>query len=200
MSTDLDFLDLDADRQSRAAAREGRGQGLPVRVGGETIAVLPAELPLDVLSPLREIDEDLALMLRSVMQATQGTGQTATEATNLVIDLLVANPHLPTKVLDTAVQISKNLLTDAGYERFMAARPSREDIAFVAKGVFRFYGLSLGEASASSDSSGDGGGTSKPTSPTTTPDSTPEGSTSTPDAQPTPTTPPTEGGQRPLAS
>jgi hypothetical protein len=203
MSTDpdtLELLDLDADRQSRAAAREGRGVTLPIRMGGETIAELPSELPIDVLAPLREIDEDLALMLRSVMQASQATdAQSAAQSTNLVIDLLVSNPSLPTTLLDTARAIGVNLLGQDGYDKFWAARPTREDIAALAKGVFRFYGLTLGEVSEPSGSSESGGETSNTTSNATS-ESTPEGSTTTQDAPQTPETQQTPDGQRPLAS
>lgn len=201
MSDDLDILDLDADRASRAAQREGKGASLPIRFGGEKIADLPVELPLDVLLPLREIDEDLALMFRTVMQmASQQTGEASRmDATNLVVDLLVSNPNLPTVMLDTAAQIGRNLLTVEGYDKFIAQRPSREDIGALIKGVFRYYGVSLGEASAPSDSSDSGGATSNTTSSSTS-DSTPEVSGPTPDAPQTPQTPTTGDGQQPMAS
>jgi hypothetical protein len=52
------MLDLDQARRERAearksaaAAQEGRGDTLVIQFGGEQIAVLEPELPLDVLSP-----------------------------------------------------------------------------------------------------------------------------------------------------
>lgn len=182
-------IDLDAERKQRAAAREGRGDGLPVRIGGEVIATLPVELPIDVLEPLRSLDSDLTLILRSAMQAVKGGDRNAQiEAGELVIDVLAANPALPVQVLDTVTEVAKNLLTGPGFTALMAARPSREDIAAFAKGVFRFYGVSLGESSAPNDSSEGSGETSSTTSGPTS-ESTPE--TSTPPVAPsTPTVAP----------
>lgn len=199
MTTDLeqldDLLDLDADRQSRAAAREGRNKPMRIRFGGEQIAALPVEMPLDVLSPLREIDDDLALMVRAVMQAMRAQGEDVTsmaQATELVVDLLVSNPNLPTTLLNVAAKVGRGLLGDQGYEKYMAQRPSREDIGALVKGVFKFYGLTLGESSAPSDSPGDGGATSNTTSDQNS-ESTPAASTQTP------ATPP-QDGQQPMAS
>jgi hypothetical protein len=179
-----DTLDLDALREQRAAAREGRGRGLPIVIGGETITVLPSEFPLDVLTPLKAIDEDLALMLRSALHAVQGGDQQAKwDATNLVIDILASNPRLPLSIIEVIVQIGHNLFDHGdysdGFDRLIAARPSREDIAALTKGIFGFYGVSLGEALGSSASPNGGGPTSKPISSTTT-TSTPEESTPTP--------------------
>ena len=83
--------------------------------------------------------------------------------------------------LDTFRQVAANLLTEDGLAALLANRPSGQDVAFLIKGVFRFYGVTLGEASPSSDSStGDSGGTSSGTSSTTS-DSTPATSGPTPE-------------------
>lgn len=173
-------IDLDAERKTRAAQREGKRQELPIRLGGQTIAVLPVELPIDVLEPLRTLDADLTLILRSAMGAARSDDPNARwESSELVVDVLAANPALPVTVLDTLSRIATNLLTAEGYQALMAQRPSPEDLAALTKGVFRFYGVSLGESSAPSDSSTDSGGTSNTTSESIS-GSTPETSTPTP--------------------
>jgi hypothetical protein len=169
-------LDLDQMRESRAAQREGQKASLPIRIGGQVIATLEPELPLSVITPLREIDDTIALVIRQAMTlATNKEAGAKWEASSLVIDMLAATPDLPVKVVEVIDKISRNLLGDSGVEQFMAARPSLPDIAALAKGILAYYGVSLGEASPSSDSSTDGGGTS-PTTSDTNSDSTPEAS------------------------
>lgn len=175
----LEVLDLDADRQRRAAEREGRGDTLPIKVGGQVVATLPPELPIDVLTPLRDIDEDIALLLSTVMRTATAEGRTQQQAlwetTGIVVDMLVSNPRLPVTVLDVIQKIAARLLTEEGFAALMAARPSREDLGFLAKHIFLFYGVSLGEASRPPDSSPNGGPTSSTTSSSTS-GSTPEDS------------------------
>lgn len=168
-------IDLDKERAARAAAREAKGQEFPIRLGGQVVATLPAELPLDALAPLRDLDSDITLLLRTAMRAARGgtEGQERWEATELVVDLLAANPALPLAVIDTVTAITRNLVGDDGYAALVEARLSREDVAALAKGVFRFYGLSLGESSAPS-ASPEGSGTTSPGTSSTTSDSTPE--------------------------
>lgn len=182
MSDDDLVLDLDANRKQRAAEREGKKQDLPIRLGGEVIAILPVELPVDVLAPLRELDGDITLILREAMNSARhgATDEAKWNTTELVVDVLASNPALPVQALDVIVKVGKNLLTEEGFDRLVASRPSQQDYAFLVKGVFRFYGLTLGEASPSSDSSTDSGGTSNGTSSTTS-DSTPEPSGTAPE-------------------
>lgn len=181
MSDDALVIDLDRERKTRAAAREGRKQAMPIRIGGEDIATLPVELPVDVLAPLRDLDESITLLLRSAMQAQKAQNpQARWEASELVVDLLAATPTLPLDVINVLQQIGANLLGEDGLAKLLAARPSAEDYAALAKGVFRFYGVTLGEVSPSSDSSTDSGRTSRPISSGTTPASTPGESTETP--------------------
>lgn len=177
MSNALEGIDLDAERETRAAAREGRNEGAPIYFGGKIITTLPVELPIDVFAPLTKIDEALMLLLREAMQAATGSdSERKWEATSLVVDLLAATPRLPTTVLEVAKGIGENLLGAEGFALFMAERPSREDIGALIKAVFRFYGVSLGEALPSSDSSEIGGGTSNTTSEQNSTDSMPEAS------------------------
>lgn len=179
---DLDVIDLDAERALRAAQREGKRKPVPIRVGGETIAVLPVELPLDVIEPLRSLDSDITLVLRYAVQAYQGQGQQRMDAAETVVDLLASNPNLPVNVLDAITMIARNLLGNEGFEKFKASRPSGNDIVALAKGVLRFYGVSLGESLPPSDSSTPAGEISNTTSEPT--------SASTPETSgPTPTTP-----------
>lgn len=174
-------LDLDAERESRAAEREGKGIGLPVKIGGRVIATLPPELPLDVLTPLRSLDSDITLLLRQVVASARPGGENADRwaSTELVVDLLAANPQLPVRLLDVIGEVSTALFGEEGHAALLTSRLSAQDVGALAKGVFRFYGLTLGEASPSSDSSENSGGTSPGTSGTTS-GSTPEGSGSDP--------------------
>lgn len=170
----IDVIDLDAERNARAAAREGRGEALPIRFGGAVVATLPVELPIDVFAPVRTLDESLTMVLRSAMQAFKAeTQERRVDQTEMVIDLLAANPDMPVAVLDAIKQIAVNLLAQSGYDALMAARPTGQDIAALLKGVFRFYGVSLGEALPPSGSSTNDGETSNTTSGSTS-DSTSE--------------------------
>jgi hypothetical protein len=182
MTETFQGIDLDQERTVRAAEREGANEPWPIRFGGQIVAVLPVELPLSVIAPLREIDDTIALVLRQAMAlATNNDAASKWEASELVVDMLASSPDLPVKVLTVIEEISKNLLTEEGLGRFLDQRPSIRDIVALAKGVLRYYGISLGEASASSDSSTDGGGTSNTTSSQNL-DSTPEESSPQPES------------------
>jgi hypothetical protein len=174
MSDEFEGLDLDQERQVRAATREGKKAELPIRIGGEVIATLPAELPFGVITPLRKIDDTIALVIREGMRLVSDQAAAAKwQSTELVVNILASNENLPTKVVEVIEEISTNLLTREGMDRFMAANPSMQDIKALALGIFAYYGVSLGEASPSSDSSTGDGGTS-PTTSSTNSDSTPE--------------------------
>lgn len=168
---DFEVIDLDAER---AVRREALGKPTAVKFGGETIAVLPVELPLDVLEPIKALDVDIAMLVRQVMDMRSAEGDEAQSAaaTSLVIDLLVSRPSLPVEIIEAVQDMGRRLLNSQeypdGYEKFVAQRPSREDVAGLAKGLFKRYGVGLGEALQSSDSSTSGGQTSKPTSKPTT--------------------------------
>jgi hypothetical protein len=181
MNQEIAVLDLDSERDARAAAREGKQSPLPIRWRGEVIATLPVELAFEVLAPLQLINSDLTLMLRQAVQVARNNNQASDrwDAAELVIDVLAANPKLPSTVLTVIQQMSTALLGEEGVAKFLAGKPSTGDIAALAKGVFRHYGVSLGEASASSDSSETSGGTSNTTSSDTS-TSTPEVSSQPP--------------------
>jgi hypothetical protein len=182
-------IDLDADRARRTAEREakaaGSGDGLPIRLGGETVAVLPPEVAVDVFAPLRALDSDISLIIRQTMESAKGNSS-AQATTDLVIDLLTQNPALPTTALDIVREAAERLVGAEAVAKFMEARPSAQDVAALLKGVFRFYGLTLGESSPSSDSSTDGqrtgesGGETSPGTSSTTSVSTSEASTPAP--------------------
>lgn len=179
-------LDLDAQREDRAAAREGSNEAWPIIIGGNVVATLPVELPIDVFAPLRSIDSDIALLLRTAMdQARREQSDSAAasrwDATGLVIDLLASNPDLPTTVVDVVTKVASNLLGEEGLAAFMATRPSGQDVAALVQGVFVYYGVSLGESSPSSDSQETGGETSNQTSNSDT-NSTSEASTDDPES------------------
>lgn len=182
------MLDLDKARDERrearyadAAEREGRGETLPIVFGGEEIATLQSELPLDVLSPLKVVSEDIALLLRWGLNiANQGGQVDPREGISLFVDLLAGNENLPADLVDVVTRIAQKLLGEAGFERFMAQRPSREDVVALARGVIDWYGVSLGESQRSTDSSPSDGPPSKETSPSTSEDGTPTPETSTP--------------------
>lgn len=171
----LDVIDLDKARKQRAAEREGKQQSLPIRVGGQVVAELPVELPVDVLAPLKDLDESITLVLRTSMKmyGADADARARWDGTELIVDLLAANPTLPVDVLNVLRKVAVNLLSESGYDALMASRPSPEDLSYLAKGVFRFYGVTLGEVSPSSDSSTDSGRTSSTTSSVTS-ESTPE--------------------------
>lgn len=174
MNDELEVIDLDLAREQRAAQREGQSKGLPIKIGGEVIATLPVEMPINVFAPLSQIDEALMLLLHEAMKMGSGSDAAAKwEATDLVIGLLASTPRLPVQVIEVAKGIGENLLTPTGFAKFLAAEPSKEDIGELGKRILRFYGVSLGEALPSSDSSETGGGTSSTTSS--------ENSTSTPE-------------------
>jgi hypothetical protein len=150
-----------------------------VIVIGDTKVSLPVELPIDVFGPLKNLDVDLALLMRQAITSATGNGDQAKEAQSLVIDLLVANPNLPRDLIDAIAESATRLLGQEGYDALVAFRPSREDLGVLAKTLLGHYGVSLGEALGSSDSSTNDGTTSKPTSNGGT-ESTPEGSSETP--------------------
>lgn len=178
----MQLIDLDAERAKRAAEREGKGIDGGIRLGGQIIATLPVELPVDVLAPLQTIDTSITLILRSAMSAykAQGEGDAAAawDSTQLIVDLLALTPTLPTDMIAVLHQCGENLFGTEGYTALRNAHLSLPDVGVLAKGVFAFYGMTLGEASTSPESSENDGATLSSTSPDTS-DSTPEGSTAT---------------------
>ena len=175
MSLDEVFaIDLDEERSRRASEREVKEESLPIRFGGQVVATVPTELPLDVLSPLRRMDSEITLILRSVMTLANASNEAKQrwDATELIVDVLAANPALPSTVIEVIEDMARRLFGDDGYEALVAQRPTRDDLAFLTRRLLNFYGLTLGESRPASPSSTEeeasGGETSKPTSLTTT--------------------------------
>jgi hypothetical protein len=165
------MLDLDVAREerakARAAAREGAGATLPVRLGGQEIAVLPAEFPLTVLEPLTLLNVDIAYLVRAAAQVTAG-GEARQAGLALLVDVLAANPHLPLEVIAAVKEMGRRLLGQDGYDALAAAGVTWWDARDLIKGVLGWYGVSLGESSPSVTSPESGGETLKQTSNGTT--------------------------------
>jgi hypothetical protein len=177
--TDLDLIDLDAERVAR---REANAKHPRLRLDGTTYD-LPVEFPLDVLSPILDVKIDLALVAHLLNQAMSANTEDQRNAVSIILDILVTNPDLPIEAIDAGKTVARNLLGDDAYAALVRIRPSREDLSVLVRGVMRAYGVSLGEASRSADSSESDGATSSETSTDTT-DSTPATSGET---EPTPT-------------
>ena len=161
-------IDLDAERASRAAEHEGKAEGAPIRIGGKVVAVLPPELPLAALAPLRHLDADITLLIRTTMGVARSKGAERMDQTALVVDLLAANPALPVALVDTIGEMAQALVGEDGYTALREANLTVLDVAALVRNTFAFYGVTLGEASGPSGSSANGGTTSLPTGSTTT--------------------------------
>lgn len=167
-------IDLDAERARRAAEREVSGESTPIVLGGKEVAYLPAELPLQALAPLRRLDEEITLLVRAAVDMwKEGTDQSRIDGASLIIDVLAANPKLPTTAIDVVQDMARALLGEEGFDALMAQSLSTNDLAYLANGILAAYGLSLGEASPSSGSPTEGGGPTSSTTSEPTSDSTP---------------------------
>ena len=154
-------LNLDAHRSARAEKKKP-----PTLTIGNRELVLPIELPLDVLAPLVDLDVDVSFLIREVMNARKtGIENASEDLASAVIDMLVLNPNLPKDVVRAVQAMARELLGGEQYEHLVAQKLSLPDVGLLAKWALRRYGVSLGEASRSSDSSESSGTTSKPTSP-----------------------------------
>lgn len=154
----FDITSKRAERaKSRAAKREGRGETLEVRFEGDYIAMLQAEFPVDVLAPLQDINLDLALLVRQVVELSATTD--ATERATLlgtVVDVLAANPDLPAEVIEAIKEMGRRLFGEDGYAMLVSKRPTPWDLGSLATYLMNWFGISLGESSGSSTSSTDG--------------------------------------------
>ncbi|WP_433541989.1 hypothetical protein ACQP10_38200 (plasmid) [Streptosporangium sandarakinum] len=166
------MLDLDAERNERMeAARAARGEEAgpePVRLGGQVIALLPAELPIDVLEPITRVKVDTALLFRSVMDAYKSRDEAESTAAlvDMLVDLVIMNPDLPAELVEAVKEMGRRILGADGYEKFVAARPSLQDGGALIKGLAKKYSMSSGKSSPSSATLS-GGTTSTPISATT---------------------------------
>lgn len=166
------ILDLDVARaeraKARAAQREGAGEALAVRIGGQVIAELPSEFPLSVLGPLTGLNVDIAYVIRAASQVAGGQGDQRQAGFQLLVDVLAANPHLPAEIITAVKEMGRRLLGQDGYDALVATGVTWWDARDLVKGVLGWYGMSLGESLPSAPSSGSDGGTSNPTSNGTT--------------------------------
>lgn len=162
---DIEF-DFDFDK-NRAARREARQRVPALRIAGQRYE-LPLELPVDVLEPLADLNMDVSLLIRQVLDVRKQAvedGEAQNEALlGAVIDMLVVNPSLPRELVAAVKEMAQRLLGPSGYTALAAARPTVPDLGAVMKYIAAQYGVGLGEASRSSDSSDGSGTTSSLTS------------------------------------
>ena len=171
-------IDMDASRRERQ-----QPEGLPVINCGEEF-LLPAELPLDVFDPFLTEEFDLAGLIRDCIERYKEVGATR-GVEGVVVDTLFLRPDLPLTVINAVFRAFEILFGGPEeYARFKSTRPSLPDYAALFKGLYRAYGVGLGEAFASLGSSGDGGETQKQTSNGST-----ESTSETPSGAPTSLTP-----------
>ncbi len=177
---DFDVLDLDAAREKRATLRREAGKRQPqLRLGGQTYA-LPSELPVDTFAPLARVSGNVGMLLRAALDAAGAADDAQRgDAVALLVDSFALDKELLPELMAAVRECAVNLMGEEAVAALLAYRPSREDYAALAKGLFAKYGVSLGEALPPSDSSPSGGTTSNATSNAGT-DSTPGTSTATP--------------------
>lgn len=159
---------------ARAARAGATGEDFPLRFRRRQICMLPAELPLDALEPLLNVQVDLPLILRTALDAVKA-GEDGTKAflavLDMVVDLVVMNKDLPAELLAAVKAVGRRVMGDDGYEAFVQARPSINDVIALIKGLGGKWGVGLGESSPSSTGS-PSSTTSTPTSAATSTDST----------------------------
>ena len=158
----MDFkIDLDAARRERQMPI-----GIPVTLGGEDF-LLPAELPLDVFDPFLTEEFDLAGLIRDAIERYKADEDKGVEG--VVVDILFLRPDLPLDIINRVFAAFEVLFGGPDeYARFKATRPSLVDYAQLFRGLYRGYGVGLGEAFASLAPSGPGGETPKQTSDAST--------------------------------
>lgn len=160
-------IDLDTHKAARAARREGAGAGVAVRFGGQDFT-LPAELPASTLFVLIDGNMDLAGLIRAAVGVWTDQGADAADrevAGSLVIEALMNQPSLPLEVLAAVRTAVADLFGQEQWARFNDLCPSLADLGVLLTALWAEYGVSLGEAFASSEPSPNGGTTSRPTSP-----------------------------------
>lgn len=210
MVNELSELDLDAARAARSATS---GRPIPLRFGGRIICELPPELPVDVLEPLTSLKINTTMLVSRALEAFKSGSaqQTGLILLDTLIDLMLDNPNLPAELLDAVRAMGQRLMGEAGYQAFVAARPSIGDVVALIKGLRGRYAIRLGEETPSLKTSPDGstsstpspgdspsGETSTPTSSTTTTASTSPASGSAPESLAS--SPPADSSTSPLAS
>jgi hypothetical protein len=172
MTDVLDDIFAGLDLDAAAAKREQRFPGgLPIPFRGE-VYTLPSELPGDILDPLLDLDINLAdvMVQAGKLIRDQGATDEAAQAAgiNILTQALTANPTLPFDLVRAARGCLQALFDydpdNPQWDRFLAARPTLPDYAVLIRGLFRAYGVSLGEASGSRTPSAPDGATPSATS------------------------------------
>jgi len=166
MTSLTNVIDLDAARRESAFP-----DGINVPFEGE-VYNLPGELPADVFDPFLTPEFDLSGLLVTLFK----DDDEEKELGDRVVALLLDRPMLPAEIIGALYAALELLFGAEQWATFKAARPSIPDIARLVSGLFRLYGVSLGEAFASVGSVANAGPTSKQTSPLGIPASTPDAS------------------------
>lgn len=148
-----DVIDLDASR------REAGAKPVLMRLAGTTYE-LPPELPLNVFSPLR--GEPLAELVGLLASALDGERLTDTDWSTLLSKALTNNPRLPLDLVNAIRECARLLFGDDSWDKLLTDGLSVRDIPRLVPELWRRYGVSLGEVSASLSGSGDTGRTSRP--------------------------------------
>jgi hypothetical protein len=182
-------IDLGADRVAR---REGKATEIRIRLAAEQEpVVIPVELPVDALAPLKalDLDKDMGLLFQSrdASKVEQTLRDLLTIRPALATDLLAAGKACLERLFCSSVEAvyAGEKLTEPGcdvdavdsnkrpapvhgkdcqWPRFVSWRPSGQDYVALIRGLWTAYGASLGEAFTPSASSGSGGATSRRTS------------------------------------
>lgn len=158
----FEALDLDAAAARRESSFPG---GIPIKLGGETFT-LPAELPAEALDPLLDLDVDMASIVASAarVQATGDTDEAKDVGGQILIEALLSNPNLPVDVIRGVYASLAVLFGEEQWALWLTKKPSIPTYAVLLRGLWRAYGVSLGEAFASAAPSASDGETSSPTS------------------------------------
>jgi hypothetical protein len=152
-----DVVDLD---RARAARREGHGDAIEVRNKGQAFR-LPIEMPIDAVERLA----DLAELGEKATVLTGADASRALRQVSVILDgglaVLFCDEEKPPKDGEPHAD-------GCQWPRFLDTKPTLNDKVALVEGVFAAYGVSLGEALASTASSATGGRRSPRTSKTTT--------------------------------
>lgn len=160
------LIDLNAERSARAAKREGKNEAVKVPFGKETY-VLPAELPATVAETLLDPEVEIAQLIFAAIQAFK-SGEGDENTAGAIASVLASRPDLPIGFVRAVYGAIEQLFGSEQWASFQAQQPSAQDMVALVKGLFRAYGVGLGEAFKSSGSSETGGTTSKRTSSVST--------------------------------
>jgi hypothetical protein len=169
-------IDLNAARKARAARREGGSGPIPVHLGKDTYN-LPREVPAELLDRLLDPEVEIARLL--ILAVRQFQNSRSEDMGEVIVDILSAAPDLPFGIVRAIKDAVRFLFGDEQWAAFEAQKPSLEDEWELLQGLVKTYGVSLGEAFASSKPSDPAGATSKPISNVST-TSMPEASGPTP--------------------